>query len=821
MLPLGNVFIHKIFIFLGVDSITVDSEADERISVVSDCSQRSNNSTELCENDRREYLDQAAEDSDDCGDSEDSDDSDNPEDPEDPPNPQYQPLYEGARITVAESLLSILALVLRFSVTGVLLANILTLIEMHCPEQNYCTSSLYMFKKYFEEIHTPLNRHFYCGVCLHRLANEREQCPNCLNLTDCKYFMTFSISEQLRALYKRRGFYQKLMHRFNRNKIVQENIEDIYDAEIYQELSSPGNVLHDRNNISFTWYTDGIPIFKSSKFSIWPVYFVINELPYQERFKKENIILVGLWFGDEKPEPNMYLLPIYNEVIELRNGIEIETPDIQNPINVKAWIICGTCDLPAKALFLNMKQYNGKFGCHKCKQPGERLEKRQVYPYKKNMNLRTEAETLRQADRVTTHPICGVKGQSIISFLAYKWITTTTLDPMHCIFSGVMKMMLKLWFDKKFSKENFSVSGMVDLIDEKIKNLLSPEFVQRRPRSIKEHLKFWKASELKNFFFYFSIPLLKDILEQEYFDHFKLLVIGISLLCQPSISEQMIRDSSRALHEFVRRFEHLYGRKFMSCNVHSLLHLPEIVRKMGPLWTFSCFDFEDINGKLKNLVHGSKNAQLQVYFGASLFINTFTLNKELLVPGTPPHSFCKKLLSATKQMKLQVIDHLVYIVGTLSKFPIPQNIRQVILNHGIRGENVIPFKKLMKNNLVYSSESYTRSKLTDSTYVKYTLLGMACFGRIKFFIRVANCRCKKICQCPNINHYAVITRCTSEIAFPNFIIPRVRINSIHKIKNLPDDYKIIDIRLLQTVCFSIKNNEIMYLADPVNVLERE
>jgi hypothetical protein len=45
--------------------------------------------------------------------------------------------------------------------------------------------------------------------------------------------------------------------------------------------SDPGGHLSEDNpyNVSFTWNTDGIPVFKSSKFSLWPFYLVINELP--------------------------------------------------------------------------------------------------------------------------------------------------------------------------------------------------------------------------------------------------------------------------------------------------------------------------------------------------------------------------------------------------------------------------------------------------------------------------------------------------------------------------------------------------------------
>ena len=52
--------------------------------------------------------------------------------------------------------------------------------------------------------------------------------------------------------------------------------------------------LTNPNNISFMWYTDGVPLFKSSKISIWPLFLSINELPYQDRIKQENMLFAGL-----------------------------------------------------------------------------------------------------------------------------------------------------------------------------------------------------------------------------------------------------------------------------------------------------------------------------------------------------------------------------------------------------------------------------------------------------------------------------------------------------------------------------------------------
>lgn len=115
-------------------------------------------------------------------------------------------------------------------------------------------------------------------------------------------------------MYSRRGFREKLSYRQTRVKKAEDNYEDIYDGLLYKELSKQGGILENPNNISFTWYTDGVPVFKSSKFSFWPVYLVINELPYKERFRKENLIIVKLWFGDKKPNANLFLISAYDEV---------------------------------------------------------------------------------------------------------------------------------------------------------------------------------------------------------------------------------------------------------------------------------------------------------------------------------------------------------------------------------------------------------------------------------------------------------------------------------------------------------------------------
>lgn len=55
------------------------------------------------------------------------------------------------------------------------------------------------------------------------------------------------------------------------------------------------------------------------------------------------------------------------------------------------------------------------------------------------------------------------------------------------------------------------------------------------------------------------------------------------------------------------------GDRYLTGSVHGLLHLPEAVRNLGPLWAHSCFGFESSNGDLLQLFHGSQAVQKQVH----------------------------------------------------------------------------------------------------------------------------------------------------------------------------------------------------------------
>jgi len=73
-----------------------------------------------------------------------------------------------------------------------------------------------------------------------------------------------------------------------------QNIVDITSGSEYKKMAVEG-FLDRKNpyNITVTFNTDGISLFKSTNVSLWPIYLAINELPPKERFFEEEFNYLG------------------------------------------------------------------------------------------------------------------------------------------------------------------------------------------------------------------------------------------------------------------------------------------------------------------------------------------------------------------------------------------------------------------------------------------------------------------------------------------------------------------------------------------------
>jgi hypothetical protein len=89
--------------------------------------------------------------------------------------------------------------------------------------------------------------------------------------------------------------------------------------------------------------------FKYTNYSVGAIYLTILNLPRHERFKKVNVILVGL-IPDMKSEPptNSFIEPLVDELQTAWDGFSMKRyKSLQTPVIFKLALVCVGCDITA------------------------------------------------------------------------------------------------------------------------------------------------------------------------------------------------------------------------------------------------------------------------------------------------------------------------------------------------------------------------------------------------------------------------------------------------------------------------------------------
>ena len=141
----------------------------------------------------------------------------------------------------------------------------------------------------------------------------------------------------------------------------------------------PQQVISELDFIDISLNIDGLPLFKSSKDTLWPVLCQLNLSP-------PTVFPLALCFGVSKPTNLDFLDDVVGDLRSiLENGLEADN----GLIRVK--LRCITCDAPAKAMVKSVKLCTGYYGCDKCTQKGLWDGHRVIYPEITNLTLRTDA----------------------------------------------------------------------------------------------------------------------------------------------------------------------------------------------------------------------------------------------------------------------------------------------------------------------------------------------------------------------------------------------------------------------------------------------
>ena len=124
-----------------------------------------------------------------------------------------------------------------------------------------------------------------------------------------------------------------------------------------------------KNSFSYlvTLNVDWFQPFQHTNYSVGAIYLIVQNLPRYERYKDENLILVGVLPGPHLLM-NSYLTPLVNE-LELKEayhtGFKVHAPKGYE-LTLHLLLSCVSCDIPASRKVCGFLGHNSKLGCNKC-----------------------------------------------------------------------------------------------------------------------------------------------------------------------------------------------------------------------------------------------------------------------------------------------------------------------------------------------------------------------------------------------------------------------------------------------------------------------
>jgi hypothetical protein len=196
------------------------------------------------------------------------------------------------------------------------------------------------------------------------------------------------------------------------------------------------------------------------------------------------------------------------------------------------------------------------------------------------------------------------------------------------VLEGVAKSLFNCWFESKHHGKRFYLGRQVKEIDKHLLRIRPPHEFRRTPRSVKTS-KYWKAPEYRAWLLFYALPIVSKFLPLDYIEHFSLLVSSMHVLLGTSISSSDIEVVNLMLVRFYELIPLLYPEILCTSNIHSLIHLCGFVTNWGPLWCYSTFGFENLNGYLKKHSHGTRNVLPQMIQAVKLRQSLPLLQKQL------------------------------------------------------------------------------------------------------------------------------------------------------------------------------------------------
>lgn len=455
-------------------------------------------------------------------------------------------------------------------------------------------------------------------------------------------FLTYcylGLATSIKLLFNQSNFYELLI---SSHKCFHPSstLKDVSNGKIWSDFQSYNEkpFLSDPLCLALCMNVDFFQPYKHVNYSVGAVYLIIMNLPRKERYKRENLLLIGLLPGPQEPKHdiNTYLNPLVLELQQFLKGVNVTIPQKSTQKLVKCALLCVSCDIPAGRKVCGFMGHNARLGCSRCSKefPGsvgcmdysgfdrEFWTARDPSDHRDTGKRWLKCTT--KKDRVDLESSTGYRYSVLLELPYFDSTRMLVIDPMHNLFLGTGKHMIKaVWLGKEvIGHDKF------DIVQSRVDNCKVPPDIGRIPHKISSHFSSFTADQHKNWIIYFSLIALRGILLNEDLECWRHYVLACRLLSQHKITIEQLCLADALLMKFCRRTESMYGPSIVTPNMHLHAHLKQCILDYGPIHGFWCFPFERFNGLLGEFPNNKKSIEVQL-------MNRFSRENSLMSAPVP------------------------------------------------------------------------------------------------------------------------------------------------------------------------------------------
>ena len=272
---------------------------------------------------------------------------------------------------------------------------------------------------------------------------------------------------------------------------------------------------NNKYNITYTFNTDGCKSAFPSHTTMWPVYIDIPE--FDSKRRSSDMLMVALWVDKTDPDMQVFMKSFIDDANKLQTeGVEWTHPSGEKIIS-KFFPGPLIVDSKCRCAVLEMKQYNGYYGCTFCKHPTERTEDGRRFTIINPVPaLRKDKEVLEIMSKFAENAkigddLEGIKEASAFMNLKnFNMVDNVVPEYMHSTLLGVITQHTEGLLNDTDKPYYIGKKDQIAEIDERLNSIKNPKCITRSARKISERGE-RKANEWRSWLLWYSLPCMKRI----------------------------------------------------------------------------------------------------------------------------------------------------------------------------------------------------------------------------------------------------------------------------------------------------------------------